>query len=496
MHGVKRTPPDASRVPGTAGHGPLARRFGNAARCRGRRRAPSGGGATALSIGTVSARTPSEPQPPPDAVPPPRTESGRRVSAPGGRTAPRGADGSVRSAAPAHDDVPLLDDLMPWSVAPLRLGRDWVMAPDAGSLRGRWKALTGAEPGERERLFRPTRARTPQSAVAQLPGHPGGSGRIAREEGRCPEPVRVLHGAFDEQWLIPDHRLIDAARPELWRVRDGRQRFAVEQGHVPGAGGPALVVTSLLPDGRSPAGRPGRIRPLYRRPGGREPNVAPGLLGLLTRRYGRPVTAEDLLCWCVAAATGTPAGCAVPLTADPALWARGVGLGRTATGILLRGADGGARPKLPGGRRPYVRAALPPRPRTLAYDAAEEALLIGDEGRISPVPAEAWEFEAGGGRVLDLWFARRTAEAEPGTLEAVRPAAWPQEWTSELLELVTVLALLADLRAECAPLREGPRIPAGDLRAEGVLPPPAASRRPASVLDHREEGPDGQFALL
>ncbi|MET9111844.1 type ISP restriction/modification enzyme, partial [Streptomyces zhihengii] len=153
-------------------------------------------------------------------------------------------------------------------------------------------------------------------------------------------------------------------------------------------------------------------------------------------------------------------------------------------------------PKLPGGRRPYVRAALPPRPGTLGYDPGEEALLIGDGGRVSPVPAGAWEFEAGGGRVLDLWFARRTAAAEPGTLEAVRPAGWLQEWTSELLELITVLALLAELRPRLASLGEGPRITAGELRAAGVLPVPSAARRPASVLDHHEEGPDGQFALL
>ncbi|CAM5244035.1 DNA methyltransferase OS=Streptomyces tendae OX=1932 GN=F3L20_09255 PE=4 SV=1 [Streptomyces tendae] len=35
-----------------------------------------------------------------------------------------------------------------------------------------------------------------------------------------------------------------------------------------------------------------------------------------------------------------------------------------------------------------------------------------------------------------------------------------------------------------------------DLRTAGVLPVPAAARRPASVLDAREEGPEGQLALL
>ncbi|MYZ36111.1 type ISP restriction/modification enzyme, partial [Streptomyces sp. MnatMP-M17] len=201
---------------------------------------------------------------------------------------------------------PLLSDLLPWSTAPLRFGRAWILAPDQPSLTARWDRLMAAEGAERETLFGPSRARTPHSAVAALPGGATGTGRFVRESGRCPVPRRVLHGPFDEQWLIPDHRLIDAARPELWRVADDHQLFAVEQGYVPQADGPALLVSALLPDGRSPAGRPGRIRPLYRRPGGIEPNVTPGLLALLSARYGHDVTAEELLAWAVAAAVPSP----------------------------------------------------------------------------------------------------------------------------------------------------------------------------------------------
>jgi hypothetical protein len=39
-------------------------------------------------------------------------------------------------------------------------------------------------------------------------------------------------------------------------------------------------------------------------------------------------------------------------------------------------------------------------------------------------------------------------------------------------------------------------ITATDLHRARVLPPAPATRRPASVLDHHEEGPGGQFALL
>ncbi|MFG2719267.1 type ISP restriction/modification enzyme [Streptomyces sp. NPDC048416] len=396
------------------------------------------------------------------------------------------------------DDLPLLDDLMPWSVAPLRLGRDWVVAPDERTLRSRWDLFVRSEGAERERLFGPTRSRTLSSAVAALPGRVHGTGPLARERGACADPVRVQYGPFDEQWLIPDQRLIDAARPELWRVADEHQLFAVEQGYVPKAAGPALTVSALLPDGRSATGRPGRIRPLYRRPGGLEPNLAPGLLPFLRETYGAEVSPDDVLAWALAAGRPSAAGCVVPLPADAQLWSAGVELGRRTRTLMVRGARGGEKPRLPGGRRPYVRAQLPARPRELRYDAEEEVLHVGEGGRISPVPLAAWEFQADGVRMLDVWFRRRTEPAEPGTLAAAGPAGWPQEWTSDLLELITVLALLGELRSQRAALTDAVTKPLtrDGLRAAGVLPVPDGARHPASVLDHHEEGPGGQFALI
>lgn len=400
------------------------------------------------------------------------------------------------------DDAPSLADLMPWSTAPLRLGRSWVMAPDTRTLHARWEALTGTDDDERRTaLFGPTRSRTPRGGVSQLPGHTAGTGPLSGERGPCPEPVRVLHGGYDQQWLIPDQRLIDSARPELWRVAGGPQLFVVEQPRLPGErdGGPAVVVSALLPDGRSPDGRPGRIRPLYRRPGGAEPNCAPGLCGWLGERLDRPVGEWQLTAWIAAAAVPAPAGARVPLPASGHLWDDGVELGHALIEAQTRGARSGVRPKLPGGRRPYVRVPLPARPDAPAYDAARETLSAG-EGRVSPVPRGAWDFQVAGVRVLDAWFASRTAAAEPGTLAAIGPGDWPREWTSELLELITVLALLAELRPGRARLadrlaREG-GIEAGELRAAGVLPVPDSARRPASVFDHHEEGPGGQFTLV
>ncbi|MFF1442613.1 type ISP restriction/modification enzyme [Streptomyces sp. NPDC058295] len=375
------------------------------------------------------------------------------------------------------DDAPPLADLMPWSVAPPRLGRGWPTDPDPASLKARWDALVKAEGPAREALFEPTRSRTLHTAVGQLPGHLGGTGRLVRASGPCPEPVRVLTGPFDEHWLIPDHRLIDAARPELWRVADEHQVFVLETASPPG---PPLLATALIP-----LARPGRIRPLYRRPGGAEPNLAPGLL----EHLGHSPDPVDFLAWTL---TAVRPDLTVPLTRDPGLWARGVELGRRALWLLRRDGD---RPRLPGGRRPYVRAPLPSRPLTLHYDRDEETLHL-DGGRVSPVPPAAWDFTAGGVRVLEQWFTARTAEPGAGALAAIRPTNWPQAWTSELLELITVLALFAEVRDRQEELTVPDTITAKELRAAGVLPVPDRVRHPATVLDHHEEGPEGQFALI
>ncbi len=223
-----------------------------------------------------------------------------------------------------------------------------------------------------------------------------------------------------------------------------------------------------------------------------------------------PLAPAELLAWITASAHHSPDGCVVPLPADPAVWEDGVALGGRLLWLQTRGARTGGepadgtraakRPRMPGGRRPYVRAALPERglPQTLDYDRDEEALLLGS-GRIAPVPPGAWDYHAGGVRVLDAWFAQRTgAGAEPaeaGSLAALRPATWPQEWTSDLLELITVLALLAELSAPVRGVAPADRGRSGDRggRAAGGRRPPRAALRASSGIRARppRRGPRG-----
>ncbi|WP_375138343.1 type ISP restriction/modification enzyme, partial [Streptomyces sp. ZEA17I] len=87
-------------------------------------------------------------------------------------TAATAATATITDAPDGPDSLEL-DELMPWSVRPLRTGRSWVAGPDPAALRARWERLAAAEGAEQERLFRPSRSRTPHTAVAALPGRSG-----------------------------------------------------------------------------------------------------------------------------------------------------------------------------------------------------------------------------------------------------------------------------------------------------------------------------------
>ncbi|MEZ0092980.1 type ISP restriction/modification enzyme [Streptacidiphilus sp. EB129] len=409
--------------------------------------------------------------------------------------------------------APLLSELMPWSVPGLRLGREWVRSAHPEVLAARWRRLTEASPGQRALLFGPSRSRTVHSAVAQLPGRTAATSRLARDPGPAPEPVLIRHGAFDRLWLLADQRLLDRARPELWRVADRAQLFATVQPWTPTAPGPAVTFSAELPDGHRTRGV-GRIHPLYRQPGGQDPNLAPGLTEALAGVLGLPVTPPDVLAW-IAAVTAHPAAARdgeevpVPLPSTPEQWTAGLALGRRVLWLHSFGArcadPAGDRPpgppKMPSGRRPFVRERVSGFPDTLGHEPDGEALLLGADGRIAPVPASVTRYPAGGGPVLEQWLADRSpsADARPGSLESLGLATWPQQFTADLIQLATVLALLAELHPAQSALAApdaGRWLSGAELAEAGVLPVPPQSRRPASVLQHQEEGPEGQFALL
>ncbi|MEY9878427.1 hypothetical protein ABH931_007954 [Streptacidiphilus sp. MAP12-33] len=382
-----------------------------------------------------------------------------------------------------QEALPSLGDLLPWSVRGIRTGRAWVVCADPEVLEERWRRLVAAPPGERSALFEPSRARTPDSAVAGLPGQRGSTRRLSREPGTQPPLVRVRTRPLDRAWMLADQRLLDQARPELWRAEGAHQRYLLV--HPDGA--PPTVSAELPVDPRM------RVHPLHRRPDGREPNLAPGLLRFLRRAYAAPVTAESVLAWI--AAVAVHGDDTVPLPRSAATWAEGVALGRRVVDLHTFAQGGGLR--LPDGRRTFVRHPVDAQPQELGYDPEEETLLLGD-GRLAPVPPQAWAAPAEA--TLREWFADRCAfrGAARGTLAALGLTVWPQRATTELVELATTLARLGELLPARHDLAAdgGPWFTHADLHEAAILPVPASAQRPASVLDRLEEGPEGQYALL
>ncbi|NEV88860.1 N-6 DNA methylase [Streptomyces tendae] len=421
------------------------------------------------------------------------------------------ASGDTAPFLPEGGDLwttsPLIRDLMPWSSRGVTPGRVWVYAPDEETLRKRWRIFLGAKPSERRELFGEARDRTIDSRVTPLAGTTGYDATPLRRERRPQsDPVRVGYRSFDRQLILPDHRLMVVARPDLWRVRGDHQVFTVEQNAHPVTNGPALVFSALIPDMHYFNGRSGCARPLYRDARGEYPNIAPQLLDMLSRRLATRVTPEDFLAY-IAGVVSHPAyterfrenledpGVRVPLSGDVRLWDRAARIGRRVLWLHTYGdrfsdpTEGRTHEtlRLPSGR-PRCVVEIPDTeegmPQTLRYEPEEQRLWIGS-GCIAPVLPSTRAYQVSGMNVLDKWFGYRRKEPAGKRrleLDCVVARRWSPDWTSELLTLLNILGLLVQeepaqrelLQAVCS----GPLISVQDLTEGGVLPVPRQARKP------------------
>lgn len=405
---------------------------------------------------------------------------------------------------------PSLGDLVPWSHSGLKPNRNWVHSPDSTTLQRRWMRLLRADPDEKPILMKETPDRDLTRVPTPLPGAARNAEALKTETSPLPRIERVALRSFDRQYLIYDDRVIDRVRPPLWYVRGPNQIFATEQHAHAIDTGPGLVFSALVPSVHHYNGRGGRVLPLYRDPAGHFPNLAPGLLDLLSHRISQEVSAKDLFAY-IAAVTAHPAyterfaeqlrtpGIRVPLTADPQLWSEAVSIGHRVIRLHTYGEqplDTGEghrhqSPRLPAALRPKVVRAIPDTPQampeSISYEENTETLLVGD-GQIRPVPLRVWEYEVSGMKIVRKWFdyrKKRPGGKRTSPLDDITPERWPAQFTTELLELLNVLGLCIGLETEQACLlREistGPLVTTADLEQAGVLPVPQRFRKPPQI---------------
>lgn len=423
----------------------------------------------------------------------------------------------------AWASYPELKDLFLYNGTGVMSGRIWINAPDEDSLDIRWKKLLQAAPPDKERLFHPHLRRgglgdkhSNKIVSKPLHGFPIQRKSVA-DETVCEIKLRTSgYGfrSFDRQFIIPDARVINQPNPELWAVNSNNQIYLTAPDDRSPSNGPALTFTSLIPDAHHYAGRGGRAFPLWRDDTAQKPNLPPSLLPFLSVKLGAAKNPEDLMAYIAAVAAhsgytarfqddlSTP-GLRIPLTADPKLFAEATELGRRVIwlhtfGERMTDPDHGrpaGPPRLPVGIAPTIpkEGAISTQPDqmpdSIGYDAGKQRLLVG-HGFIDRVPLAVWKYEVSGKHVLLQWFSYRKKNRErpiigdrrpPSPLGDIQPDHWLPEYTTELLNVLNVLALLVQLEPKQADLLEricaGPLISEAELKAAGALEIPAAPKK-------------------
>ncbi|MFE0174022.1 type ISP restriction/modification enzyme [Streptomyces sp. NPDC059002] len=423
------------------------------------------------------------------------------------------------------DAFPALTELMPWCKPGLKPNRNWVISPSKTVLSRRWDLLVQERnPATKQELFKETRDRTLDKEALQIPGHPHPSTRLRIEQGPCPAPIRIARRALDRQWLIPDGRVIDRSRPELWQADIDGQIFVVEQHTQRLQTGAGLLFTALIPDMHYFNGNGGRVLPLIHPD--RTPNMTPGLLPHLANSYGlEQVLPEDLLAY-IAAVTAHPAfteryaddlnslGVRIPLTSDRDLWHEAINVGHH----VLWASTFGTRCIDPDNGRPagtwnWWRRVHPEityaqeiasdcLPSAVDYDVEHQHLAI-EGGIFTGVTPRMRSYSTGGRNVLDSWLAYRsdrTAGKITSELDRERPERWEPEWSRELVEVLAVLRHLTALEPQQADLLDrvaaAPMIDVAELTRRNVLPVPDRAQHartgPIHVLLPGMDTVDGQ----
>lgn len=416
---------------------------------------------------------------------------------------------SVRPFTPTTqsgwEDFPALDDLFPWGSPGVKANRSWVTSPSADTLRRRWARLIREDdPVEKALLFKETDTRSLDRKMSPLPGWPAHRLTVREETSTSPDLLRMALRSFDRQWLVADNRVLDRPRSELWEALQDGQLFLNQQTTHVIESGPAVVATALIPDTDHFSGRGGRSMPLLH-PNG-SANVPAGLLAHLAGELGlEQVTVQDLAAYTIAVAGHTffteqfteellTPGVRLPLTRTRETWQKAVRIGAE---ILWASTYGVRYADLEGARRSgnveftngdsrqirYLTHIGTSVPEKLRYVPETETLYVG-EGAFAPVPESVWTFEVGGMPVLRKWFGYRKASPnskKTSPLDECHVDVWPEEWTTELIELLSVLRRLVDLLPTqqdlLAEILAGPVVTEQDLKRVGVLPVQDAARK-------------------
>lgn len=353
---------------------------------------------------------------------------------------------------------PLITDVFPWQYSGLEFKRTWPISETKELLTIRWNSFKGiTDQEEKNRYLRSTQSRNiNKSGVDLVTGETLG----ALNNNIPPTITRYSFRSFDRQWIYADERLCDRTRKPLWQVYSDKQLFLTSMLTGILGLGPGAVVCNSIPDRHhfrgSYSGKD--IIPLWRDADAKTPNIAQGLLKILTAEYGKNITAEDLFSYAYGI-LASPAytemfseelvipGPRLPLTKDAALFKKVVGKGRYLIWLHTYGErfvpEDVSRDIPQGKARNTIAIPSSPEdyPEDFEYIEAERTIRVG-KGQIAHVSLEVWNFSVSGLHVVKSWLDYRKkagAGRRSSPLDDIRPERWTSQMTKELLELLWVL---------------------------------------------------------
>jgi predicted helicase len=379
-------------------------------------------------------------------------------------------DSFMPDAKGAFTKWPSIVDVFPWQNNGIKAGRTWVIDPCEETLREKVTRLLSATAENRAELFKnsPTGCKIGDTPL-QLPPDRVRLQSILNAKMNDADGLRLApygYRSFDRQLIVADGRFLDRCAPPLWHAHSEQQFYLTSLFSTALGDGPACMACANIPDLDFFRGSYGAkaVMPLYRDSEATQPNLAPGLLEMLGKAYGRAVTPEAVAGY----AYGVLAQPAyterfakelqrrtvrVPWTKDADLFERVSAIGQRLIWLHTYGQrlipKGEKKGQVPKGAARCTRAVPETEaeyPDTFEYDASRQQLHVGS-GVFAPVSPEVFEFNVSGLKVVQSWLGYRMKNRQgkkSSPLDDIRPKSWTHQFTRELLELLWVLEATID----------------------------------------------------
>lgn len=353
----------------------------------------------------------------------------------------------------SYFDWPKLADLMPWQQSGCKFSRTWTVAPIQTLLKTRWSSLLTHE--NRKLAFRESTDRKISSHLLDMfTGEKLPPLSELEQSSSIPNVRSYGFRSFDRHLAIVDSRVGDRLSPTLWKSQSESQFYFAFLSNGAMTAGPALTVSTDVPDLHYFNGRGSKdIIPLFRNGDASQPNVHPDLLRSLAEKMLIEVTAVDWACYLygVMGHAGytlifqkelTSKDVRVPITLDKSLFEQAVVLGKQLLFLHSYGERFGDEfSSLSGSAKCLHGIGIGNAVDSFSYDLMHKALLVGD-GKFGPVDEEVWEFEVSGLKVVQSWLGYRMKNRsgkKTSPLDEIGLTEWTTDLTSELLRLLWIL---------------------------------------------------------